>query len=170
MGDDATQGQSCEEHAATGEFHRKMDVFVGEWDAKATFWMSPDQDPMTTSGRMVTAWVLGERYLEMRYESEWGGGPFEGLGYWGYNTASGFYETVWMDTAGTMMMFDRDGTVSDDGKEFRSSGMVVNPENGKPMRKITITRITNHNAHTYEMFFGDEGQEVKAMEIVYTRA
>ena len=30
MSNDATKGQSCEEHAATGEFHRKLDVFIGE--------------------------------------------------------------------------------------------------------------------------------------------
>lgn len=30
MSNDATKGQSCKEHAATGEFHRKLDVFIGE--------------------------------------------------------------------------------------------------------------------------------------------
>ena len=34
MSSDATKGQSCAEHAATGEFHRKLDVFIGEWGRK----------------------------------------------------------------------------------------------------------------------------------------
>jgi len=169
MSHDTAQEQSCESHAATGEEHRRLEFFMGEWNARATFWMAPDQEPMTTEGRMVTTWALGKRYLEMRYKSEFLGAPFEGVGFWGFNTASGLYESFWIDTAGTMMMFDCDGVVSDDGKVYRSSGTVINPQTRQPMRKSVVTTIKNENEHLYQMFFGEVGQEVKAMEIVYTR-
>jgi Protein of unknown function (DUF1579) len=170
MSTDTTQEHSCEAQAAPGEEHRRFDTFIGQWNARATFWMSPDQEPMTTEGQMVNTWALGKRYLEMRYKSEFMGQPFEGIGYWGYNTASGLFESFWIDTAGTMMMFDCDGTVSADGKVFRSSGTVINPQTRQPMRKSVVTTIKNENEHTYAMSFGDEGQEMKVMEIVYTRA
>ena len=171
MSHDTAQEQSCASQAGTGEEHRRLEVFAGEWNARATFWTSPDQDPMTSDGgRMVTTWALGGRYLEMRYKSEFMGAPFEGVGYWGFNTASGLYESFWIDTAGTMMMFDCDGAVSDDGKVFRSSGTVINPQTRQPMRKSVITTIKSENEHVYQMFFGEVGHEVKSMEIVYTRA
>jgi len=166
---DTTQEQSCEAHGAPGEEHQRFELFVGEWKTRGTFWMSPDQDPITTGGHQVTTWALGKRFLEMRYKSEFMGAPFEGIGYWGFNTASGLFESFWLDTSGTMMWFDCDGTVSDDGKVFRSSGTVIDPQTRKPMRKTTVTTVKNENEYTYTMSFGEVGEEVKCMEIVYTR-
>ena len=57
MSSDATKDQSRQEHAAPGELHRTLDVFIGEWNAKATVCRSPAPDPMTSPvGRLGATW------------------------------------------------------------------------------------------------------------------
>ena len=94
----------------------------------------------------------------MRYKSEFMGAPFEGVGYWGYNTASGLYESVLM-------------TVPLERKTVPSSLTAPSQSNIIIVPAVSIhTDSYSPLAVLYQMFFGEVGQEVKSMEIVYTRA
>ena len=151
-----------------GVEHEKIRRFVGTWRAHAKMWRSPDGPPTETTGTMINGLILDGHYLELNYRQD--EGDFEGRGLWGFNKVTGQYESFWIDSEAPMMMFDPQGCVSEDGEVYESIGHIVNPQTGKPMRKRTVTTWLNDDEHTYEMFFGEPGEEFKSLEIRYTRA
>jgi hypothetical protein len=146
----------------------KIRRFVGSWRASAKMWSAPDQEPVTSTGTMINGLIFDGRYLELNYRQD--DNEFEGRGFWGFNPGTGQYESFWIDSGAPMMMFDPQGSVSEDGEVYESIGHVFNPKTGKPMRKRSVTTWLNDDEHTYEMFFGEPGEEFKSLEVRYTRA
>jgi hypothetical protein len=159
------------EAATPGKEHEVLKQFEGAWNAACTFWMQPDQPPMTSKGVMVNSWALGGRFLKHDYKGEFmQGQSFEGVGYWGFNKGSGRYESVWLDTASTMMMVDLDGHFDDAGRKFEAIGTITDPMSGNPMKKKTTIEVQARDRHTMTMYFEQPGGGWhKCMEIVYTK-
>jgi hypothetical protein len=79
--------------ATPGEGHRKLEVLVGNWNAKNTMWMDPSKEPTVSEGVSEHKWVLGGRFLEQRFEGKFMNMPFSGLGYTGYDN---YKKSMWV--------------------------------------------------------------------------
>lgn len=154
-----------------GKEHEVLRQFEGTWNAACTFWMQTGQLPMTNTGVMVNSWALGGRFLKHDYKGEFmQGQSFESVGYWWFNTGSGRYESVWLDTASTMIMMDQERHFDDTGRKFEAVGTITDPMSGQPMRKKTTIEVQGKDRQTMAMFFEQPGGGWnKCMEIVYTR-
>ncbi len=173
-----TQQQQQETEACMGlpgpdEHHERLEPFVGTFKATVTLWMGPG-DPMVSTGVMTNTMDLGGRFLQQRYE----GDPapdapfpdFQGRGYWGFNHLIGKYEGFWIDTASTMMQ-NESGDVDASGKVWTMTSEILDARTMKPTQKKSVITLTDRDHHCMEMFFNDaDGNEIKGMEIKYTRA
>jgi hypothetical protein len=88
-----------------GEGQKKLAPMIGTFDVKIRTWVSPASQPVEFTGTMVSAWVLDGRYIQSMLAGEVGGGPFSGIGYIGYDNVEKVYQTAWMDTGSTGMVW-----------------------------------------------------------------
>lgn len=150
-----------------GDGQKKLEPLVGTFDAKVRTWMDPNRPPDDTAGTSVNTWVLGDRYVQIKYEGVFLGESFSGIGYTGYDNVLKKYQSIWMDTGSTAMM---QSVGSFDGKVLSMKATTSDPVTGKAStadQKITIT----DNDHYMIELWGKtaDGKSYKMMELQYTR-
>ena len=154
---------------APGEPHKKLEGFAGTWDAKVTSWMAPGKPPIESSGKSELKMTMGGRFLEERFEGNFMGQPFNGLGYTGYDNVTKKYVATWMDSMGTGVM-NSTGTMGADGKSYAYTAAMTDPTTGKMTTMKEKLTVTDADHHTFEMWAaGPDGKSFKMMEIAYTR-
>ncbi len=154
--------------------HKAFEPFVGTWTYTAQWWMAPDGQPQSMTGRAVNTLIYGGRFLKQEITGQGmseGQPPFEGAGFTGYDNIRKEYQTVWFDNAATGMMmgagqFDAASNTLSDHGDFSC------PLTGEAHRVFrTSWTVADANHTTYENYMRTpEGREFKAMEIHYTRA
>jgi Protein of unknown function (DUF1579) len=150
-----------------GDGQKKLEPLVGTFDVKVRTWMDPSRPPDDSTGTSINTWVLGDRFVQMKYEGVFLGGPFNGIGYTGYDNVSKKYVSTWMDTASTGMMWS---TGTFDGKSLMTKATVSDPMSGKATPVDEKLTIADADHSTLEMFGkGPDGKMFKMMEIQYTR-
>lgn len=162
--------QECRQRCATpNEKHKAIEAMSGVFTADATFWMGgPDSPPMQSTATSVNEMILGGRLLQRKYSSDFDGCPFEGIGYFGFDNATGKYVGTWSDTMCTGIMIH---TGEPMGKEnvIETRGEFTDPM-GQVVKNRHVTTIIDNDHHTFEMFHTMPGApECKCGEIRYTR-
>jgi len=160
----------CATAGVAGPEHEVLKAFEGTWKAAVSFWMQPGVPPIHAEGTMLNEWILGGRFLQQRYSSEFMGSPFAGQGLFGYNNVDRRYEGLWADTMSTAMMLET-GRYDASLRTFTMTGEVTEPGSRKTMHKKTVITVDSPDQHTMSMHFADENAKNywKCMEIVYTR-
>lgn len=152
-----------------GEGQKKLAPLVGTFETTVRTWMDPADPPEDTAGTSVSTWVLGDRYVQTKFEGIFMGETFSGIGLMGFDNVSKKYLSTWVDTAGTGMMWST-GTLDASGKVLTFKAMVNDPATGKPTPADQKITIGDSDHHTFEMWGrGRDGKTAKIMEIQYTR-
>ena len=102
--DSATLAKNWETYMTPGEAHKIMASWDGIWTAEITMWMAPDAPPSKSTGTVVNKMVLGGRYQQSTFKSNFNGMPFEGLGTLAYDNEKKMYTATWIDNIGTVLM------------------------------------------------------------------
>lgn len=168
---DHTATDACAQASATTEDHKKLEPFVGTFEAEVKLWMGPG-DPFVSTGMMTNTMDLGGRFLKQVYTGDAADGPFpsfEGRGFWGYNTSTKKYEGFWIDNASTFMQTES-GDLDASGKVWTMLGEVTDPQSGGTMKKRSVITLKDNDHHSMEMYFTTPEGEAKGMEINYERA
>jgi hypothetical protein len=152
-----------------GEGHKQLERCVGTWNATTRFQMGPDQPWEEGSGTETNEWVLGGRWVRTHFKSTFGGEPYEGMGYMGFDNARQKYVMIWVDNMSTSAMM-HDGTY-----DHATSSITYEGKSMMGSMEFTsrhIQRFVNDNEHTLEFFhdYGDGNGFVKVGEVTYTRA
>jgi hypothetical protein len=151
--------------------HERLQPFVGKFRAEVKMWMGLGE-PMVQTGTMTTTRELSGLYLQQDYVGDPGKGPFssfEGKGFWGYNTTQNRYEGFWIDNASTTMQFEH-GEVDASGKIWEMKGEMICPQSHQPFTKRSVISLFDEDSNRIEMYFtGADGNEMKCMEINYSR-
>ena len=159
--------------SSPSEGHKALEPLVGTWTYTAQWWMTPDAAPQMMTGTVVNGLIFGGRFLKQDFHGTVGDGqpPFEGLGLLGYDNIRKAYQSVWCDNMATGMMTST-GTFDAATSTLTEQGDVSCPITGeahRPYRSALTVVDTDH--HTYESYMrGPDGQEYRAMEILYTRS
>jgi hypothetical protein len=154
--------------AVPGEPHKLLARLEGSWTTKTKSWMEPDKPPMESSGACEQKMLLGGRFLQMECTGEMMGESFTGIGVNGYDNHTKKYVSTWMDSMGTGIYF-MEGTASADGKTITQKGHYDDPIEGS-MELRGVTKIVDDNTEIFEMYgSGKNGNDMKMMEITYTR-
>jgi len=165
--DEKAAMEMMQKAATPGEAHKKLDAVVGTFDAKVKMWTDPSKPPEESAGTSVNTWVLGDRFVETKYEGMFMGQPFSGIGFTGYDNVTKKYVGTWMDTMSTGMMVSK-GTMT--GKTMNMSATMPDPTTGKMSTVREKTIVTDSDHYAMEMWgAGPDGKSYKMMEITYTR-
>src|SRR5262245_21194910 len=93
--------------AAVGPHHGHLRQLAGKWSIQGKYRMAPDTPWQDHKSECTTEAVLGGRFLERNYKGEpmlGVPGPFEGIGFLGYDNEKQKYISFWVDNLGTMML------------------------------------------------------------------
>jgi hypothetical protein len=163
--------QEAMKKGAPGAHHRALEPFVGRFTTTSRMWMKPGEAPQESTGSAEHTWVLGGRFLRMDVRGEFGGQPFDGLGYLGYDNIRGEYTAVWLDNMNTGIM-RASGQFDPGTKQYTESGTFSCPLTGEKDRPFRGEwKVIDTDTLSYTMYSsGPDGKEVKGMEISYKRA
>ena len=161
--------QAWQEAGKPSQGHRRLEAIAGKWTAEVRFWAEPNKPPEVSKAKADHIWILDGRFIQEDYQGEAMGKPFQGLGLIGYDNIKKEYVSVWTDSTTTTLMFSA-GQFDDRGKVLTLTGSFDDPYTGETRQTKSVTRIVSDKRHIFEMFETDsEGNEVKNLEIIYTR-
>lgn len=147
-----------------GERHAEFQAFVGEWTGKATMYMNGES--ATSEASISNELTLGGRFLRRRYKGTMADMPFLGVGILGYDNYKKEYQSLWLDSMSSNMYTSK-GQKLDDGKTISVSGVWDGPMGAIKMRHAM--RVTGPDTYTETGYMMQGEQEVKTMEIEFTR-
>ena len=85
-----------------GEHHQWLAQRVGKWDVATSYWTAPGAPPVEGLLHASYEMVLGGRYLSHKVdEMDWGGMPFGGYGFIGFDNSQKVFVSAWIDSFGT---------------------------------------------------------------------
>jgi hypothetical protein len=167
------------ENAKLNENHKILSSLDGTWTFTNKMWPNGDTSakPQESKGTAVRKSVMGGRYVVMDVTGKMKmPGPdgklkdfeFKGQGTDAYDNAKQKFVSTWMDNVGTGIMMS-EGTYDPATKSLTYTGEFQMAPGMKEQIKSVI-KLTDKDHMTFEWYENRGGQEVKTMEIDYTRA
>lgn len=163
--------QACMIAGTPGEMHTKLLSHSGRWTGKCTMWMAPETQPMESPCDATVSNFMDGRYAKWEFTGEMPGmGPYQGVGYMGFDNTSQKLVSSWLDNHNTGIM-QGEGVMSNDGKTLTWNYKWNCPirKTSVPMREIYTFK--GDDSCTIEMHGSDakSGKEFKIMRIELTR-
>jgi hypothetical protein len=147
--------------------HRDLARFEGDFEVRGKAWSLPGQPPQDVVGTSRLRMVLGDRYLQERFESDSFGAPFQGIGLTGFDTVENRFFVTWFDSMTTFpaTMKSEPGAASD---AIAMKGDV--PCAGAVRTRKIVMKAQSPGSHVSEFFeVLADGTETKTMELTYTK-
>jgi hypothetical protein len=161
-----------------GENHKLLADLAGNWTYTIKMWMNPDPNakPEESKGTAVRKSMFDGRFFLMdvtgKMEMPQPDGKkkqmtFKGMGIDGYDNVKKKFVSSWIDSMGTGIMLS-EGDYDPATKTFTyTSEYEAIPGMKQKIREVI--KIVDKDHHTFEWYEDRGGQEVKTMEIAYTR-
>jgi len=152
-----------------GPAHKALEAFVGNWKAEVKCWHEPGGPPQVSQATAKSSWTLNGRFLEGEFHGEMMGKPFTGRSLMGYDNTRQKFNNVWLSDMQTSMLTS-EGKGENGNKVITLEGKADCPATGRkdvPMKQVF--RVLSPDKYTFEMFDGSQGENVRTMEITYTR-
>jgi hypothetical protein len=152
-----------------GPEHKVLDGMLGSWECQVKMWMEPGAEPMEITGSATRSWTLNGRFIEEHVDGDCPEmGPFQGLGYMGFNTIEKKYETVWLEDKATWVS-NMTGTYDAAKKTFTFEGENVDPMTGKAVQARHVIDVSNPSKHIATGYCTKDGKEFKNFEGVFEK-
>lgn len=148
-----------------GPPHEHLANMAGKWTASMVSYLE-GPEPVKSEGTYEAEVILGGRYVMGHYHSTAMGQPFEGLSIDGYDNGKQKFFSIWFDSFGTGF-YEAWGDDTEDGKTYRHSGTMNFGPMEIPSRSKTV--IIDKDTMEFARWHTMEGQEIKAMEVTYSR-
>jgi hypothetical protein len=151
--------------ATPGPQHALLAKSAGNWTTTMVSYMD-GPEPVSSTGTYSSTAALGGRYMIGRFTGQAMGQPFEGMSIDGFDNSTQKFFSMWLDNFGTGYYLAQ-GTLSADGKTLSHSGTMTFGPMQVPSRSETV--FVNDDKTVFTMWHTMGGQEIKAMDITYTR-
>lgn len=153
--------------------HEVLKAMVGTWDCRAKFYMEgPESPPSVSTGVSEMKLILGGRYIIQDIEmDDFLGDSFEGMGFVGYDRATGEYVNDWIDSWSTGIM-RMTGTYDESNGTFdwRGTWNMATPDGAVVVPSHHVIKHVNDDMFIMEFWeMGQDGNEFQNGEIQYTR-
>ena len=166
------------ELAKPGENHKLLAGLAGSWTYTVKMWMNPDPNakPEVSKGTATRKAALDGHYFLVDVSGKMqmpgpDGKPkdmdFKGMSIEAYNNVTKKFEATWCDNMGTGIFMSQ-GTYDPATKTFTYTGEMEAMPGMKTKVRETVKVIDNDH-HMFEWYEDRGGQEVKTLEIAYTR-
>ncbi len=155
--------------ATPGQHHRYLEALVGDFTADVKIWMTPDSEPMEFTGTLSREWVLDGHFVKETIKADSPMGPFEAIGFVGYNNIDGQYESIWLENASTAIT-SGSGNYNAETKTLRMMSKHRDPATGQVITSWYKTDLSDPYRETsvgYQV--GADGKDFKNFEGVFVR-
>jgi Protein of unknown function (DUF1579) len=150
-----------------GAEHVWLDRFAGDYAVKCKMWLEPGKPPAEFSGEARIRRIMDGRFLQERFESDFQGQVFQGLGLTGFDTVKGKFTSSWVDTQSTFIT-QMEGSADAAANTLKLQGEVPQLEGAHKMR--IEWRSLPDGGHVCEFFdTNPAGTESKSMEFTYSK-
>jgi hypothetical protein len=142
---------------------------VGTWTATVTVTPSAESSPIESRGTMTNEWIIGDRFLQGKFEGEKNGREYEGMSYFGFDPSKSEFQTVWMDSNSPEIM---QGTGQWDAAQntLTIRGKYNDPKSGTEYTTRTVAHKESDERYTWEMFATPSGgTEFRQLQIVFAK-
>jgi hypothetical protein len=153
--------------AMPGPEHAALNPLAGIWKITTKMWSAPGE-PQVMEGTCERNWVMDGRYLVGNYRGSYAGMPFEGMEALGYDHFKKQYVSSWVDNAGTGIMLSRGEPMDPTTKSLTLTGSSPDMKGKETLMRL-VTSIVDGNTASMTMYSTQDGQEMRTMEITYTR-
>lgn len=144
---------------------------AGRWSGTNTMWMAPDTEPMKSPCTSTISSVMDGHFTRWEFAGDIPGmGPYQGLGFSGYDNAAQKFVGTWLDNHSTGIMTG-DATESSDGNTLTWTYHFTCPITKRPAVMREVQRHTGDNSITLDMYGSDpkSGKEYQMMHVELTR-
>ncbi|HEY1583830.1 MAG TPA: DUF1579 domain-containing protein [Chthoniobacterales bacterium] len=166
------------EMAKLNENHKLLASLNGDWKYTVKMWMNgdPSSKPDVSHGSATRKSIMGGRFvvMEAKGKMEMPGADgksstmeFMGRGTEGYDNAKRKFVASWVDNTGTGIMMS-EGNYDEASKTFTYTSEYEAAPGMKISARETL-KLDDKNHMTMEWYENRGGQEMKTMEIDYTR-
>ncbi len=162
--------------AKLNENHKLLGELAGDWTYSVKMWMAPGAPPTESKGTGTRKPIMGGRYYMANYDGtvkmpdEHGklkDMPFHGSSIEGYDNVKRKFVSTWIDNMGTGILMS-EGDYDPSTKTFTYNfEMEMMP--GMKTAGREVIKVIDKDHHTFEWYENQGGQNVKTMEINYTR-
>lgn len=154
--------------------HELLAHMAGTWDCETKFFMAgPDAPPTVSKAVSHIKLVMGGRYVVQHFEAaDFLGGEFEGMGFIGFDRATGKYVNNWIDNWSTgIMQMTGVHHEADHTLDWRGSWAMPGPDGPIEMPSHHIIKHIDEDHFVMEMWEADaaSGEEFMSGQISYTR-
>ena len=139
--------------------HQMLAGLSGHWVVKQSLWLDTSGKAKVDTGSADFGMVLKGRHLRQTLHIADGTG-FEGLGYIGYDNATGQFFTTWMDVNFPGIVVAYGGK---DGDAYVLKGNMGQV----PVREVL--KIVDHDHVDYRFYETHDGKEALVVELEYSR-
>ena len=157
--------KAFEAFAKPGKPHQQLKRLVGQWNTVSKSY--PENPDLPAEGKATFRMIMGGRYIQQRFQGEYAGKKFTGMGISGYDNASKKYVGIWIDNMGT-------GILRTEGEyDVKTHKMVEIGTSSSPLGPMKMKMVSDYVSNdkfVFTMFMVTPAGEQKMMEIVYTRA
>lgn len=160
---------SYEPRSAPGDGQKFLAQMAGDWVVTKTFYPRTGK-PDVAKGECKQTMINGGRFLKSEFTFHADAGDTTGLGLIGYESETGKFTSVWIDSRQTRMSI-RQSKDRFNGKEILLFSKSLEEGNSSPRQSRTITQIEdpgNKIVHRQYTAAAD-GKERLVMELVMTR-
>ena len=167
---DAALAQVLANAMTPGEGQDRLEPMIGTFDVKIRTWVDPYKPPVESLASLRQH--LGARPALHPVDVVWvrAGEAFDGIGYMAYDNVAKVYQTAWMDTGSTAMVWYRGGFDAS-GKSATLKATVSDPVTAKPVPVELRLSIADNGDHMSEIWGQGLGTKLfKMMELRYTRS
>lgn len=167
--DSATVAKNWQMYMTPGDMQKMIASWDGDWNTEMTMWDKPGAPPSKTAGTTQNKMIMGGRYQVSHHTAVMMGLPFEGQGTLGYDNARKMLVSSWIDNFGTGIL-NISGPWDAATKSATLTGKEMDPSTLMEKDFKEIFKVIDDNTQSLEMFGpGNDGKEIKMMEIRYTR-
>src|SRR5262245_36117759 len=159
---------AIEPRSAPGAGQKFLEKFVGDWEVAKTFHPRMGE-PVRQQGECRQSMMHGGRFLKSEFTFGSGDARTSGTGTIGFETQTGLFTSVWVDSRSTRMSF-RQSKEKFNGEEIVRFGQGL--DDAKETRQSrTVTRLEDNGNRIVHRQYGlsADGKERLVMELVMTR-
>ena len=158
------------ELATPGSEHKQLHAMVGDWTCEVTEYpMFPGMKETKSAGKATFTSVMDGRAVQQKFESNFNGMDYKGMGFMGYDNAKKVYYSTWMDNMSTSFMY-AEGTMDEATKTITETAETHCPMG--IMQTKLVTTMKSEDEFVFVMHGQPEGMPKmqKMMQIVYKRS
>jgi hypothetical protein len=160
---------SFEPRSGPGAGQKLLERMAGDWDVAKTFYPR-NGEPVRSNGTCKQTMIQGGRFLKSEFTFGEGDNESTGLGIVGFETGSGKFTSVWVDSRRTQMSM-RQSSEPFDGKQIVMYSRNFGDNPNGPYRSRTVSHLEDDDRKlVHRQYARDrEGKERLMMELVLTR-